>query len=381
MLENNFNSKYLDFDVIKVLLIEDSLDHILLIQEILTHTQSKTMKFELKATHCLLTGLMILRNENFHAVLLDLSLPDATKLEAFDKINSLFPYIPIIVLTGLDDETLAIKAVRSGAQDYIVKGTVDSTILTHSIAYAIERKKAANVLKELEHRRTNFIAMVSHELRTPLTVIRGYLEFLDRCSGSLSPDVMSKCFRPMYRSVLRLESLIKGVNDLTEIDKGIFALNGLTNISLCDFLFEALIPHKMRLHDQLDISNINNFDETNEVQIKGDSSRLQQIIDNLIENVIRNSSDEKRKIKCVMEIISDKVRIIIEDNGAGIHSSNIESIFEQFISIPTKYYAGGTGIGLYISRKIAQAHGGTLVAQSEGEGKGAKFILELPRSS
>lgn len=381
MLERNLNRKYSDIDVIKVLLIEDSLEDILLIQEILTHTQSKTMKFELKSTYCLLTGLMILRNENFHSVLLDLSLPDATKLEAFDKINSLFPHIPIIVLTGLDDETLAIKAVRSGAQDYLVKGTVDSTILTHSIAYAIERKKAANVLKELEKRRTNFIAMVSHELRTPLTVIRGYLEFLDRCSGFLSPEEMSKCFKPMYRSVLRLESLIKGVNDLAEIDKGIFTLNGLTNISVCDFLFEALIPHKMRLHDQLDISNINNFDETNEVPIKGDPSRLQQIIDYLIENAIRNSSDEKRKIKCLIEIISDKIRIIIEDNGAGIHSSNIKSIFEQFISTPTKYYAGGTGIGLYISRKIAQAHGGTLVAQSEGEGKGAKFILELPRSS
>ncbi|MHA2245011.1 MAG: ATP-binding protein [Candidatus Hodarchaeales archaeon] len=381
MLEDNLIRKNTFNDVIKVLLLEDSLDDILLIQEILTHTQSNTMKFELKSTYNLLTGLMILRNENFHAILLDLSLPDAAKLEAFDKINSLFPHIPIIVLTGLDDENLAIKAVRSGAQDYLVKGTVDGTLLTHSIRYAIERKKATNVLKELEHRRTNFIDMVSHELRTPLTVIRGYLEFLDRYSGSLPPEKLSDCLKPMHRGVIRLEQLIKGVNDLAEIDKGIFALNGITNISICDFLFEVLIPHSIRLHDQLDINNINNFDETNEDQIKGDSLRLQQVIDNLIENAIRNSSDENRKIKCVVEIISDKVRIIVEDNGAGVHSSNIESIFEQFISIPTKYYAGGTGIGLYISRKIAQAHGGTLVAQSEGEGKGSKFILELPRES
>ena len=385
MLNNNIVKKYTDTDeysgieVIKVLLLEDSPDFSLLIQEMLTRAPCKNVKLEIKLSFCLSSGIALLKNENFDAVLLDLSLPDASQLKAFFKINSLFPRIPIIVLTGLDDETLAIKAVRSGAQDYFVKGTVNSNLLTHSIRYAIERKKAANILNELEKRRANFIAMVSHELRTPLTVIRGYLEFLDRCSGSLSPEIHSKCFKTMYRSVLRLESLIKGVNDLTEIDKGLFMLHYVTNINLCEFLYRALEPHKMSLHDQLDISDINNIDSANKVQIKGDYSRLQQVIDNLIENAIRNSSNRKRKIKCVTEILSDRVQIIIEDNGVGILEENLDSIFEQFVSIPTKNYAGGTGIGLYISRKIVQAHGGTLFAFSEGEGKGARFVLELPR--
>lgn len=371
--------EYSGIEVIKVLLLEDSPDFIILIQEMLSRAPCKNVKFEIKPSYCLSAGIALLKNENFDAVLLDLSLPDASQLKAFSKINSLFPRIPIIVLTGLNDETLAIKAVRSGAQDYFVKGTVNSNLLSHSIRYAIERKKAANILKELEKRRTNFIAMVSHELRTPLTVIRGYLEFLDRCGGFLSPEIQSKCFKPMYRSVLRLESLIKGVNDLTEIDKGLFVLQDVTNINLGDFLYRALEPHKMSLHDQLDINNINNIDSADKIQIKGDLSRLQQIIDNLIENAVRNSSNRKRTIKCVTEILSDRVRIIIEDNGAGISEENLDIIFEQFISIPTKYYAGGTGIGLYISQKIAQAHGGTLVAFSEGEGKGARFVLVLPR--
>lgn len=111
----------------------------------------------------------------------------------------------------------------------------------------------------------------------------------------------------------------------------------------------------------------------------GDSDRLKQIIGNLLENAVNHTPGLTRRISLTTEFLSEKIRIILSDNGAGIAKENLEKIFEQFITILTDYYVGGTGVGLYISRKIAEAHQGTLKAESEGLGKGARFILELPR--
>ncbi|UCG04722.1 MAG: HAMP domain-containing histidine kinase [Candidatus Heimdallarchaeota archaeon] len=69
----------------------------------------------------------------------------------------------------------------------------------------------------------------------------------------------------------------------------------------------------------------------------------------------------------------------ISDNGSGIEEKNLELIFNQFVTFPTSYRKAGTGIGLYLSRKIVEAHGGTIIAKSEGLGKGSNFIIEIPR--
>ena len=85
-------------------------------------------------------------------------------------------------------------------------------------------------------------------------------------------------------------------------------------------------------------------------------NRLWQIIGNLLENAIKHTSALNRKIKLRTEILSDKIRIIISDNRAGIAKENLEKIFDQFVTLTTDFYVGGTGVGLYISRKIAEAH-------------------------
>ena len=123
----------------KVLLIEDNPGDARLIREMIL--EARGGKFTLNWANELKTGLEYLSKEKFDLVLLDLSLPDSSGLETLTKVRAQVPERPIIVLTGLDDERVALKAVREGAQDYLIKGEVTSSLLARAIRYAIERKQ------------------------------------------------------------------------------------------------------------------------------------------------------------------------------------------------------------------------------------------------
>ncbi|MHC1574871.1 MAG: sensor histidine kinase [Candidatus Methanogasteraceae archaeon] len=131
---------------IKVLLIEDDSGDARLIRGMLSDVDNVT--FDMRCTDRLSTGLEFLAAKNIEVVLLDLGLPDSSGLDTFARVHDMAPEVPIVMLTDLDDATLAIKGVQAGAQDYLVKGRVDSDSLTRSIYYAIERKKAE---KQIEH--------------------------------------------------------------------------------------------------------------------------------------------------------------------------------------------------------------------------------------
>jgi signal transduction histidine kinase/DNA-binding response OmpR family regulator len=149
---------------VKVLLIEDNPGDARLLQEMLADASSHT--FDLECADRLSTGLERLAAGGIDAVLLDLSLPDSQGLDTFTRVHAQAPDVPIMVLSGLDDEALAIKAVREGAQDYLVKGRGDRDLLVRAIRYAIERmrleeqfkaslKEKELLLKELQEHRQN----------------------------------------------------------------------------------------------------------------------------------------------------------------------------------------------------------------------------------
>lgn len=150
---------------INVLLIEDDPDDAMLIQRYL----SNAPKVRCKVTHVdrLEKGLECLQDGGFNVVLLDLGLPDAsTGLDTFEKMHAHAPQVPIIVLTGHDDDEFAIGAVQKGAQDYLVKGQVTGGLLGRSIRYAIERQK---LLIQLEQS--------AKEIKT----LRGFLPICANC--------------------------------------------------------------------------------------------------------------------------------------------------------------------------------------------------------
>ena len=132
---------------IRVLLIEDNPMDQLIIQEMLK--KSKHYTFQVQTENCLENGVNKIRSDSFDIVLLDLFLPDSQGFETFSQLCDKANDIPIIVLTGLEDETIALQSVNNGAQDYLTKGVVEKNLLIRSICYAIERKKAENKIKYL----------------------------------------------------------------------------------------------------------------------------------------------------------------------------------------------------------------------------------------
>jgi DNA-binding NtrC family response regulator len=153
----------------KILLIEDSSGDARLLEEMLVEISANP--FKLVWADRLDIGLNHLAIGEFELVLLDLGLPDSQGFDTFKKIHGSVPELPIIVMTGLNDEKLALDAVREGAQDYLVKGQVEGNLLIRAIRYAIERKK-------LEIEREKMI----EKLQDALTKIKTLSGLLPICS-------------------------------------------------------------------------------------------------------------------------------------------------------------------------------------------------------
>lgn len=135
---------------IQVLLIEDNPGDVLLLQELLGEVPS--VQCQLTSVERLDKALQILKQESFDVILVDLTLPDSNGLETFVTLHNQVPAIPIIVQTGLNDETLAMGAMQQGAQDYLVKGQVSGDLLVRCMRYAMERQRAEEALRQSEER-------------------------------------------------------------------------------------------------------------------------------------------------------------------------------------------------------------------------------------
>ena len=172
---------------IRVLLVEDNLGDADLLQE--TLAEGASAQFELTGVSRLGEALQRLFEEHFDVVLLDLGLPDSQGLDTFVRTHAAAPDVPIVVLTGLDDEMLAVKAVQAGAQDYLVKGQVDSNLLVRSLRYAIERHR---LLAEAELEQARQKEQQEREFHS-----------LERLSGSSQTAVTARTFGlgPLHESV------------------------------------------------------------------------------------------------------------------------------------------------------------------------------------
>jgi PAS domain S-box-containing protein len=234
---------------------------------------------------------------------------------------------------------------------------------------------AENIQKEFEERRENFITMTTHELRTPLTVISGYLDFLSRRINGMESNQREKIFNVMQNNVYRLERLIAQVSLLSQFEKGIFSLNK-KRLNFNNFLREVAEPYTILLENHFRIKGLK---KAPELFIEADKDRLIQVLENVLNNAIDHTSPKNRIIELTIEITPVAILLKVKDNGAGIAFENIERIFDQFVSIGTEYSAIGTGVGLYLSKLIIQAHNGKIYARSEGIGHGSVFFIELPR--
>jgi len=185
-------------EIIKVLLIEDNPGDARLLREMLI--EAGINKFNLVHVKRISEGLNRLRQDNFQVILLDLSLPDSHGLETVDRVCNAAPYVPVLVLTGLDDEALAIRAVRKGAQDYLIKGQMDGNLLVRAIRYATERKRTEEALKESEDIFNSFMehspiyVFFKDENARPIRLSRNYEQMLGRPVHELLGKTMDELF-------------------------------------------------------------------------------------------------------------------------------------------------------------------------------------------
>ncbi|HTL70203.1 MAG TPA: diguanylate cyclase [Candidatus Eisenbacteria bacterium] len=151
-----------------ILMIEDDADDTLLIREMLTRDPS--FQFRVEHSPTLESGLVRLAKDKPDMLLLDLNLPDSQGLDTFMRVRAQAPHMPIVILTGFDDENFALEALRQGAQDYIVKGTLEDKMLPRAVHYAIERNRTDQELRSL---------LLVDEL-TGLYNRQGFLTFADQ---------------------------------------------------------------------------------------------------------------------------------------------------------------------------------------------------------
>ncbi|MFX1286501.1 MAG: PAS domain S-box protein [Promethearchaeota archaeon] len=236
----------------------------------------------------------------------------------------------------------------------------------------ISRRKEAQIeRRRLEEKRRDFIDKTAHELRTPLTIIQGYAEqLLKQETENHKIHMLNK----VLKNVNRLENLAISVSDIYRIEREDFTLT-FDEINMHEFIISFLEPYFKQYKGHIQWIDSSCEDR---VIIKGDPEKLKSVFTTVIENSIRNTESNNRKISLEMIVSEQKVRLVITDNGAGINPQKLEKIFEKYESIPTKYNVTGVGIGLYIAREIINAHNGSISAVSKGEDTGVKIVISLP---
>ena len=365
---------------VKVLLIEDNPAYTRLIREILA--EAKGSPFKLECADRLATGLACLAQGRIDAVLLDLGLPDSQGLSTLVKVQAEALAVPVVVLTGLDDEALAVEAVQEGAQDYLVKGQVDSNLLKRSIRYAIERKRAEEkarqleTLKELDQVRSQLLANVSHELRTPLTTIKGYSTMLLDYDRRLKHSEKQEYLSAIDRATDRMTELVDHLLDMTRLEAGLLKLDK-TPTNITALLQTTIAEARLRTPGHKIVLKL----PKTALRLNGDGRRIRQVVDNLIENATKYS---KAGSTVTIEAKSQDSELVISvaDQGIGIPRENLGNVFDRMFNLEHRLTqeSGGLGLGLALCKGLVEAHGGRIWVESE-LGKGSVFRLALPQEA
>lgn len=233
---------------------------------------------------------------------------------------------------------------------------------------ARQEAEAANRAKD------EFLATVSHELRTPLNAIYGWARLLQM--GELDRATVTSAYETIERNAKAQAQLIDDLLDVSRIIAGKLRLD-VRSIELKPVI-EAAIETVQTAADAKGITLQSRLDET-VGPISGDPDRLQQVVWNLLSNAIKFTSTGGR-VEVRIDRIDSAVRIQVQDTGIGIHPEFIPYVFDRFRQaekVSTRFY-GGLGLGLAIVRHLVELHGGTVSAESPGEGKGANFTVTLP---
>jgi len=369
----------MDKKAIDILLVEDQPADAQLVEELLTAESSA--RFSFSYVKWLKDAITSLGRVHPDIVLLDLSLPDACGLETVAAVQKAAPRIPIVVLSGMENEELAIQAVHRGAQDYILKGSVDGHLLLRSIRYAIERKRLTESLieqneqlKALDRMKSEFVSVVTHELRTPVTAIQLALKLLEDGIKTNLGVQQQEDLQMLHRNVQRLTTLINDVLDFSRIESGRLQIE-LRETDLCALLHEAANSLEAQARARKCTLTVKVPEET--LLARCDQDKIMQVLVNLLHNAIKHNA-EGVTVTVGAQREGDKIRVWVRDNGKGIAAEEHTKIFDPFYQVCGSASTGGkgTGLGLAICKGLIEGHASSLTIKSDTD-QGCEFSFNL----
>ena len=231
-----------------------------------------------------------------------------------------------------------------------------------------------STLRNEVRRKDEFIAMLGHELRNPLSVLTTASRIF-KMDGATSAD-MKHAADIICRQVQHVTRLVNDVLDLERIDHGKLQLE-VRSVDLREIVtntLESRRPDAERRKQSLTLQLAQD-----PVVVDADAVRLAQVLSNLVDNAVKYTPDAGH-ITVAVTAEEDDAVIVVEDDGAGIPSERVESIFEPFVQLPESRDAarGGMGLGLSLVRRLTELHGGTVEVTSRGPGCGSRFAVHLP---
>jgi len=257
--------------------------------------------------------------------------------------------------------------------------TEEGTILQSLIIDMTEREQVEQALAAANQAKSEFLATMSHELRTPLNAIIGFAQLLTHVPGALNVKQALYVDHILTGSQHLLE-LINDILDLSKIEAGRLELE-LEEFDVVATLraIESIVkPVADKRHISLALE-VEGDGESSPVPIRADPAKFKQMFYNLLSNSVK-FTPEGGRVTVKVSRGSRFFRISVVDTGIGINAQDLERIFEPFTQLDSSYarQQQGTGLGLSLTRKLVELHGGRIRVQSEGEGKGSCFTIELP---
>jgi signal transduction histidine kinase len=362
-----------------VLLIEDNPGDADLVRLRLVEGQSPV---RVNCVSRLSDGLASLSRETPSLVLLDLNLPDSHGADTFRRLMEHSPNVPVVVLSGQDDEVLAMKAVHHGVQDYLVKGNISSKNLERAMRYAVERQALLRSLEiaqkqQLEFK-NQFLSHVSHELRTPLTCIHQYVTLLlDGIAGPVAPE-QADHLKTVLKSVNQLHAMIRDLLEATRAESGKMRIE-----PRCIALHELVQQAAAMLRPTADEKKVG-LEIGVDLRlplVHADPDRVLEVLINLADNAIKFTPPDGAVMLQANMVDADpgSVYISVNDTGRGIGPEAKALIFERLYQDPDSVdnNRSGLGLGLFICREIVRLHQGRIWVSSE-PGQGSTFTFTLP---
>ena len=359
-----------------ILLVEDSPDDVRLLRGMVDDAAPGC--FTITDLGQLSAALVHLREQRVDALLLDFGLPDSEGIATLQRVLSEAAAIPVIVVTGQEDEALAGRAVEAGAQDCLIKGRVDGQTLVRSIRYAIRRHarfrelaQTASKLEEKNRELDAFTFSVSHDLKEPLRTVEAFSQFVLEDHGDKLDEQGRDYLRRMGAASARLKQMIE---DILLLSRAGERPEELFRVDVQEVLDSIVLAMEVSIAEKRALVAI----EGPLPALRGERWRLEQIFGNLISNGLKFNESARPFVAIGLdEATNGMARFHVRDNGIGIDPRFQDRVFELFQRLHRREAYEGTGAGLAIIKRAVESFGGEITLRSE-PGEGSTFYVSLP---